>query len=81
MTMYPMIITQTRKVDCIVQAGVRYCENNPANPKEVGIVGMIGIIWLVILVVIFRKAIENDGLYWLLLLGYVLLPFAILALL
>lgn len=79
--MYPMIITQTRKVDCIIQAGVRYCEDNPVNLKEWGIGMTILIIWLTILILLVIKAVENEGLYWLLLFGYVLLPFVILALL
>lgn len=71
-----IVVPVRHEVDCIVQAGVRYCENTPPDNKTFGIGVVIITFWILgILWLVFEK--EN---YWGALLLF-LLPFILMIIL
>lgn len=68
--------------DCIVQAGVRYCEDKPLTPEELGygllalvILGLIGWAWFAGLFLVS----DNDYPVWLYVILTVAVPLTIVA--
>lgn len=39
-------ITNTKKVNCILEEGIRYCEDNPRSDKEVGYILLLVVLYM-----------------------------------
>lgn len=71
-------VQHTRYVNCIIQDGVRYCENQPADPQVFGRAGVIVILWVLGFAWCLNEWVEKDRSVWLPV-TYFLLPFLLLA--